>query len=237
MKLQYLGDARDAFKWDLMHWTCTKSSPRFDQLVYVPMLTPDKKETNEGKTPDDWFDCRAFIRPFVVSLREEPRSLERISALGSVEQDEPSFKVSLFNPARYLESGNKRTDYWAGFAPDKCENSVVFFDPDIGFETKTQHGPKWILHAEVKRFLALLPMTSVAVVYQHKPHRSWSDLFSDFKTSLSYVHTAVAAYEGNLAFVAVAGNAFAGRRVNGAFEGYANGHGVVSHSVIKNGFA
>jgi hypothetical protein len=27
MKLQYLGDARDAFKWDLLHWICTRAEP------------------------------------------------------------------------------------------------------------------------------------------------------------------------------------------------------------------
>ena len=41
MKLQYLGDARDAFRWDLLHWMCTRSSPCFRELVFVPMLTPD----------------------------------------------------------------------------------------------------------------------------------------------------------------------------------------------------
>lgn len=234
MKLQYLGDARDAFKWDLLHWICTKSSPPFNELVYVPMLTPDNKDTNEGKTPDHWFECQGFIRPFVVSLKRAPRSLERISALGSVEQNAPSFHVSLFSSSKYIKPGKGRNDYWVGFAPEKYENSVVFFDPDNGFETKTCDAIKWIRHAELKRFLSLLPKTAVAVVYQHKPHRKWSDLFNDLKTSLSYVHTAVSAYEGNLAFVALAGNASAGRRVIAAVESYTRGHGVVCHNVLKN---
>jgi len=237
MKLQYLGDARDAFKWDLLHWICTQSSPRFDELLYVPMLTPDVENTNEGKTPDKWFECRAFIRPFVVSLKGEPRSLERISALGSVKQNTLPFYVSLFAPSRYVESGNKRPAYWGGFAPEECENSVVFFDPDNGFETRTQHGTKWIRYTELKHILSLLPKTSVLVVYQHRPRRKWDDVFADIMKRLDYTHTVVVAHEGNLAFVAVAGNASAGRRIIAAVESYANEHAIVRHEVLMNGLA
>lgn len=233
MKLQYLGDARDAFKWDVLHWICTKSSPHFDELVFVPMLTPDIEKSKEGQTPHQWFACRDFIRPFVASLQHEPRSLERISTLGSAEHNAPAFRVSLFAPADHIGAGNQRTQYWASFEPEKHENAVVFFDPDNGFETKTQHATKWVRHLELKDFLSRLPKTSVAVVYQHRPHRKWVDLFADLKDSLSYAHTAVAAHEGNLAFVAVAGNASAGRRIIDAIKSYADEHPVVCHTVLR----
>jgi hypothetical protein len=41
MKLQYLGDSRDAFKWDLLHWLCTRAEPAFARLLFVPLLTSD----------------------------------------------------------------------------------------------------------------------------------------------------------------------------------------------------
>jgi len=235
MKLQYLGDARDAFKWDLLHWICTKSSPRFANLIFVPMLTPDSENSTEGKTPNKWFQCREFIRPFINSLKKEPRSLERISALESVEQNAPSFHVSLFSLSRYIEPDNRRNDYWVGFTPEEYENSVVFFDPDNGFETKTQHGTKWMRHTEVKHFLSRLPKSSVVVVYQHRPRRTWDDVFAGLMKSLDYTHTAVAAHEGNLAFVALAGNESAGRRVIAAVEKYANEHKIVRHKLLKDG--
>ena len=237
MKLQYLGDARDAFKWDLLHWICTKSLPQFDELAFVTMLTPDIEKSNEGQTPHQWFECRDFIRPFVASLKEEPRSLERITALGSAEQNAASFRVSLFAPSKYIGSVNQRANYWAGLEPEKFENAVVFFDPDNGFETKTQHGSKWLRHSELKHFLSRLPNTSVAVVYQHRPRQKWNDLFSDLKDNLSYAHTAVAAYEGNLAFVAMAGNESAGKRIFAAIKGYANEHRVVRHTALRGNHA
>lgn len=234
MKLQYLGDARDAFKWDLLHWICTRSSPCFDKLIFVAMLTPDIEKSNEGKTPHQWFKCRDFVRPFLTSLKKYPRSLRRITALGSTEENVPSFHVSLFAPSRYIGSGNQRGEYWVGFKPENFENAVIFFDPDNGFETKTQHGKKWVRHSELKHFLSLLPKTSVVVVYQHRPRRKWIDLFADFKGNLGYAHTAVAAYEGNLAFIAMAGNASAGRRIFAVIEDYTNEHSVVCHTVLRS---
>lgn len=238
MKLQYLGDVRDAFKWDLLHWICTKSSPRFDKLVFVPMLTPDIEKSNEGQVPHQQFECRDFIRPFLDSLKKEPRSLERIIALGSAEYGSPEFNVSIFPPfppTKHIGTGKQRADYWAGFEPKKLENAVVFFDPDKGFETKTQHGTKWVRHSELKNFLSRLPETSVAVVYQHRPRlRKWDDLFADLKDKLEYADTAVAAYEGNLSFVAMAGNASAGRSIFATIKGYAKEHRVVRHTVLRD---
>jgi hypothetical protein len=201
------------------------------------MLTPDIENLNEGQTPHQWFECRLFIRPFVASLKKEPRSLERITALGSAEHNAPSFRVSVFTPFEYIGSGNQRANYWTGLDPNKLENAIVFFDPDNGFETKTQHGTKWVRHLELKHLLSRLPKSSVAVVYQHRPRRKWVDVFADLKNSLGYAHTAVAAHEGNLAFVAMAGDAPAGRRIFAAIESYANEHRVVRHPVLRGNHA
>ena len=41
MKLQYLGDSRDAFKWDLLHWLYTRAEPASARLLFVPLPTTD----------------------------------------------------------------------------------------------------------------------------------------------------------------------------------------------------
>ncbi len=234
MKLQYLGDSRDAFKWDFLHWICTRSSPCFDELAFVPMLTPDIPGLNEGHTPHDWFECQDFIRPFLISLKDEPRSLERISMLGAIEPNVAPFRVSVCGNSKYIGIDNQRAEYWVDFKPEKFENAVVFFDPDNGFETKTQRGEKWIRHSELKYLLTRLPETSVAVIYQHRPRRRWAELFADLKIRLNYVHTAVTAYEGNLAFVVMAGNASSGIRICDVIKSYTKEHNVVRHTVLRH---
>lgn len=232
MKLQYLGDARDTFKWDLLHWLCTNSSPPFTKLVFVPMLTPDDPDSTEGQTPSHWFACRSFISEFVRSLKSEPRSLARIAALGSADQKPSPFDVSIFAQSKHIGLGYQRSTYWEDFKPELLHDAVVFFDPDNGLETKTQDGTKWIRHFELQCFLSRLPTSSVAVVYQHRPRRTWNDLFADLKQRLGYAHTAIAAHEGNLAFLTLTNNADAATRVLGAVESYASEHPVVSHSVL-----
>jgi len=224
MKLQYLGDARDAFKWDLLHWICTESSNQFDQLVFLPMLTPDDKNSNDGKIHHSRFECREFIRPFIESLKQEPRSLEHINELGTAENGQPQFKVTTFTPTKCISLGKQRKAYWHDFFPENFKNTVLFFDPDNGFETKTRKATKWIRHAELKSFLSNLPETSVIVVYQHRPRRTWNDLFAELTENLGYAHTAVATYESDLAFVAMTNNEETGNHIHNAIKRYADLH-------------
>ncbi len=227
MKLQYLGDARDAFKWDLFHWIRTKSTSPFSHLVYIPMLTPDGESPNEGNIHHSRFRCKKFFRPFPESLREKPRSLDRICKLGAAEDPLHflQFQTTIFACKRLIKSGNNRQNYWHDFNPEKYENSIVFFDPDNGFETTTQSGTKWIRHEELRLRLSKLPENSANVVYKHRPRRTWEDLFADLNTDLKhYAHIAVAAYERDIAFVAIANNKKIGDLICKAINAYANDH-------------
>jgi hypothetical protein len=231
MKLQYLGDSRDAFKWDLLHWICTTSP--FSKLVFIPLLTSDIKGSNEGLIPHHRFQCQPFIRSFLDSLKEEPRSLNRIENLGRIDPTR-TFEVSVFAPEREIAAGLKRQEYWSGFDASLLHNSVVFFDPDNGYETRTQKGPKWIGHDELENLFACLPETSVALIYQHRPRRIWSELFADLAKSITYVDTAVAVYEPTLAFVAMANNVTAGRQITLALEKYSRNHAEVKFTPLFN---
>ena len=225
MKLQYLGDARDAFKWDLLHWICTTQS--FSKLVFVPLLTPDFEGSGEGLTPHHRFKCKNFIRPFLDSLKVEPRALKRICELGSA-NPAMQFEVCIFAPERFIGAGTTRREYWADLDPTALENCVLFFDPDNGYETKMQRGSKWIRHDELRDLFVRLPKTSVAVVYQHRPRRRWADVFSDLAKGLGYVQTAVAVHESDLAFVGMANNDVSGNKIVSAMKGYADAHPTVS---------
>ncbi len=48
MKLQYLGDSRDSFKWDLLYQLVADCD--FERLYFVPFLTPDDREPTDGRT-------------------------------------------------------------------------------------------------------------------------------------------------------------------------------------------
>jgi len=149
--------------------------------------------------------------------------MERISVLGTLHA-ERQFPVSIFAPDRVIGSGAVRHEYWKDFDAKAFENSIVFYDPDNGFETRTQSGPKWIEHAELKNLFVRLPETSVALVYQHRPRRTWTDMFANLTERLAYVPAACAVHESTLAFIAMAGNVTAGVQIAAAMKKYAEAH-------------
>ena len=88
MRVQLLGDGPDAFKWDLVHWLCTRSEPAYSHLLFVPMLRPDERGSREGRKPHEQFNCRPEIRVFLRRLRAE-RSLDAVRGLGSLPRNAP----------------------------------------------------------------------------------------------------------------------------------------------------
>jgi hypothetical protein len=190
------------------------------------MLTPPDRP-NEGRIHHQRFACRDFIRPFVESLKTEPRSFMRVRSLGTVEPLK-RFQVCVFSPDSCIGGAAQRREYWADFNPSDFDDSVVFFDPDNGFETKTRHAQKWIRHCEVGNVIARLPATSVAVVYQHRPRLEWDKVFANLEEKIEYADF-VAAHERDLAFVALAGNRTVLRRVNDCMRKYAKNHPTVKY--------
>lgn len=231
MKLQYLGDWRDAFKWDLLHWLCVDSAPAFARLVFIPLLTPDDQNPADGRIPPSRFRARPFIQAFVNSLSEAPRDLRRVTALGNADPGR-HIDVVVHGYDRHVPSRDRRGDYWADF-DWAHDNSIVFLDPDNGFETKTNRGDKWVLHAEVAQLVDNLPPSSAVVVYQHRPHETWNAVFAKLAESLSYVPFAAAAYDHGLAFVVASRSGSTYQRVVDAMRRYVAGHGQVRWAELR----
>jgi hypothetical protein len=223
VKLQYLGDSRDAFKWDLLHWLCSRSAPSFSKLAFVPLLTPDDPNPSDGKTPHHWFSCRSDIRGFVESLGRLPRTLDRVVELGKLDDARP-FDVVVTPANLHFPAGYRRREYWSAAGLEALENTIVFLDPDNGFETRTQRGEKWVEHGEVSRLLDGLANSSAIVVYQHRPRRTWKALFEDLRAAIEYSPFISAVVEANLAFFILARDAATGERLGTAAHAYCNGH-------------
>lgn len=213
MKRQYLGDSRDAFKWDFLHWICTRSAPPFGRLLFVPLLTADDQERRDGQTHHSRFNARPFIGPFVDSLTKDERGLAAVSRLGALEPSR-TFAVEIHAPHRTVLRGARRAEYWTGLKPLRYADTLVFLDPDNGFETARQRGDKWVLHAEVRWLLDELPASSAVGVYQHRPRESWQVVFRKLTARLDYAGVAMAAYDYGLAFLLMVRDQSRGARIN-----------------------
>ena len=231
MKLQYLSDSRDAFKWDLSHWLCTRSAPPYSHFLFVPMLTPDDPLPTDGRTPHERFDCRPEIRTFLTSL-SGTRSLDAVCHLGAIDPDH-HFEVVISPADRCVGAGQDRAHYWTGWSSDGFSDVLVFVDPDNGFETRTQKGEKWVRHAEVEWLLNTLPDSSGVIVYQHRPRQRWEEAFKELREQLHYAPFASAVFEPNLAFVILTRTTGAARRLEAAARGYVANHGSVQYVELK----
>ncbi len=80
MKRQYLGDARDAFKWEYQDFLVRHLG--YPALQIVPMLTDDD-HTNDGKTHPSRFRADAVFHDFCRRLKQS-RSFDDSNGLPSV---------------------------------------------------------------------------------------------------------------------------------------------------------
>ncbi|MCG2722725.1 MAG: hypothetical protein L6290_12050 [Thermodesulfovibrionales bacterium] len=158
MKLQYLGDSKDSFKWDYHDYLT--SALGFDLLNILLMMTLDDT-TNEGKTKPDWFPARKEIIQFCNALRTE-RDLFMIKSLPT--KTGASYKLNLHKPENYI-SRNDRNSYWNGL-PNHCDQ-VVFLDPDNGIEPEKKYNEKHVRYSEILSMLKQISNNSVISVFQH----------------------------------------------------------------------
>ena len=127
MKRQYLGDARDAFKWEYQDLLCRQLG--YSELQIVPMLTPDD-ETNEGSLHSTKFAAASEIHDFCEMLRRS-RSLDDLKQLPSMTGAD--YRVRLHKPeTAFLDF--ERDAYFSNLHTES--DQLVFVDPDIGFEPR-----------------------------------------------------------------------------------------------------
>jgi hypothetical protein len=232
MRLQFLGDSRDAFKWDLLHWICTESNPPYNRLTIIPMLNPDDPDSTHGRTSPESFGCRPAIYSFLNSLREEPRKIDRLKNLGNLEGLD-GFDINLYHPNRNIGSDWNRAHYWDGLTKSLIENSLVFVDPDTGFETRTQAGEKHLRFGETLDLLNRLDDQSCLVVFQYRPQgQSWQDVLNRISAGngLRFFKAMVC---GNTALVMLAKYETVKGRVDQSLTYYSNSHSDVDKITIE----
>ncbi|MBU0501150.1 MAG: hypothetical protein KJ558_03735 [Gammaproteobacteria bacterium] len=175
MKLQYLGDSKDSFKWDYHDYLT--NSLGFELLNILLMMTPDDN-TTEGNTKPDWFPARMEIIKFCKELRTE-RDLSIIKSLPT--KTGASYKINLHNPGNYI-SRNDRNSYFHGLS-NHCDQ-IVFLDPDNGLEPEKKYNEKHLRYLEISSMLDQISNDSVISVFQHFRRIKFTNDFASIKERL-----------------------------------------------------
>ena len=196
MKIQYLGDSKDSFKW-AYHDYLTHSLG-FELLNILLMLTPDD-ETNEGNTKPDWFPARNEIIGFCKKLRAQ-RDISIIESLPS--ETGASYKVNLHKPETDIKKNRK--EYYSELTNNT--DQIVFLDPDNGFEPEKRYNEKHVRYSELSEILGQISENSVISVFQHFRRIKFVDDFTRIKERiLSVIPSAhvTAIYWHQLMFVLI----------------------------------
>jgi len=171
MKLQYLGDSQDCFKWDYHNYLTSKLD--YPLLNIALMMTPNDKTTH-GKTDPNTYKthCEA-IHGFCRELKESnDKDIEMIKLLPA--RTGAKYKVELHKNSTQI-TNNNRIDYFSNIAHETKQ--VFFLDPDNGFEPEKKFSNKHILYSDIERILKQTSDQTVVSVFHYFRRIPFADDF------------------------------------------------------------
>ncbi|MDA7968175.1 MAG: hypothetical protein MPK31_04475 [Gammaproteobacteria bacterium] len=190
MKLQYLGDSKDAFKWDYLNFLAGEL--RSKTLHYVPMWTQNDS-TRQGETDPKEFPAPENILAFCDALHKVRCSGNFVDACCKI-SDLPKmcsgggYSLQVHKKDKKFRNAG-RDDYFSDI--DVASEQLLFVDPDIGFEPKKATA-KHVGYSDIekvwKRLESHAPDESwVVVVFQHsrRMDRSFHKHYEEIKARLS----------------------------------------------------
>jgi hypothetical protein len=211
MKLQYLGDSKDSFKWDYHDFLVSEMN--YPELNIALMMTPDDGG-NDGKSHPSLFPARNEIIDFCHFLGEK-RTIHSIGALP--QKTGATYSVAFHKGSNIFQNQN-RQDYFSNVGNKK--DQVLFLDPDNGFEPEKSINEKHVSYQDISNIIGQISESSIISVFQHHRRKSFPDDFARIKQRLGAVY-ATAIYWHSLMFVAISKNAPAIQRVKAANQKYA----------------
>jgi len=218
VQLNYFGDNRDFFKYDLI--TSIFEAKFLERYVFIPMLTKPRKNNEGNKKPVNTGDKSSNLFNFIMVCKG--KSLDHWETWLSPH-------VLSYQTVKPVDDiffcDELRINYWPRFRPMVgAEKALVFIDPDTGLETGTppyrkRQGPeKYILNDELKYLFSRLHLESLLMIYQHLPSNKLEHTKATRKKlkqvqSVCHGSLTVAYREDDLAFVFVAKTAEMFRRL------------------------
>jgi hypothetical protein len=179
LKNQFFADKRDFFKYDFL-LSLIEGTVGLRRFTFVPMLTPDDGTSDGSLTdyPPGLHPRRQDLWNFLRDcLKRNERDIRKLHVFMRRKPFEylPWSDDSIFTHAR-------RGDYFIGIPDMSLRKSLVFFDPDNGFEVTSmtaRNGDKYLQYDELDSVISRMDDESVAVVYQHLPRKNRDAYFAD----------------------------------------------------------
>ncbi len=194
MKLQYLGDSKDSFKWDYHDFLVSKLE--YPLLNIALMMTPDDGG-NDGRTNPSSFPAKGEIIEFCQSLKEN-QSIDLIKTLP--QKTNASYKVELHKNKQYFSNDN-RFEYFSKLSNTE-DRQICFLDPDNGFEPEKSINEKHVSYDNISNILEQVSDNAVVSIFQHHRRIKFTKDFARIKERIDFGYV-TAIYWNSLMFVAI----------------------------------
>jgi hypothetical protein len=191
MKLQYLGDSKDSFKWDYHHFLVQALG--YSQLKIAWAISPDDS-SSEGKSSPELFPAS----PEIIDLCKKLRITRNPELLMELPADTGArYEISFHIPVENL-NGKMSSSFFSGIVIKNQQ--VIFLDPDKGFEPERSSTNKHVCYADLDSLIKSIPPDTVVTVFQHHRRKKFPDDFARIRERmLSGYSTAI--YWQSLMFV------------------------------------
>jgi hypothetical protein len=214
MKRQYLGDSKDSFKWDYLHFLVEALGYRRLKIAWV-MSADDGG--SDGKTAPELFPARKEILGLCHHLRAE-RDAGLLFGLPATTG--AHYTVSIHDGGD-ADHGNEAGSFFAGV--EGASEQVLFLDPDNGFEPERSFTHRHVRYADLDRLMSTVPSDAVVVVFQHHRRKKFADDFARIRERLLSGYSS-AVYWQALMFVCLSSSPEGIARVREVNREYARQH-------------
>lgn len=175
MKLQYLGDSKDSFKWDYHHFLMEALG--YSHLKVAWMMTPDDGGS-DGRTAPELFPARPEVLHLCRQLRAT-RDPALIASLPTIGQS--SYAVN-FHQTDEMASGGPGRAFFSGIETSASE--VIFLDPDKGFEPERSSSVSHVRYSDLDRLIRAMPPETLVTVFQHHRRKKFPQDFARIRERL-----------------------------------------------------
>ena len=150
------------------------------RFLFVPMLTPDDGSTDGMLTayPPGEHPRRRDLWDFLQGCLK--RGERDIRALRRYMKGKPFAYIPWSDDAFFTHA--RREEHFSKIPASALRHSLVFFDPDNGFEVPSMtagNGAKYLRYSELADVFSRMDNSSIAVVYQHLPRKNRDDFFAE----------------------------------------------------------
>jgi hypothetical protein len=215
VKLQYLGDSRDSFKWHY-HDYLMNHNRNAGSFGYIPMLRPDNG-TSEGNTSSYDYKGSKESQDF-CNLMRASRDISNVHQLPVCTKS--TYRVSVLKPETYYKLLSRDEYYKSYFSAN-----IVLVDPCNGFEPQNATD-NHVLYEDIAYYIHTLPKRAVFSIYQHFRRKKFTEDFMQIRSRLrahnSLLNTTAICWRSDVMFVQVSVSKEEVRNLNEINQRYAS---------------